>query len=77
MCLEVTIWTGSIDLIFQKAEGTYLIVDYKSDENVNPDKYTGQQNCYRKAAARMLKVPESQIECKLWFMKSNKFVKIF
>lgn len=71
MFWDKTIWTGSIDLIFENADGTYTIVDYKSDNKVDEEKYVGQQNCYRTAAAKLLKVDESKIECKLWFMKSN------
>lgn len=71
-----TIWTGSIDLIYENPDGTYTIIDYKSDNTPDSEKYAGQQNCYRTAAAKMLKVDENKIECKLWFMKDNKLISL-
>ncbi len=74
MFWQETLWTGSIDLIYQKADGTYQIVDYKSDNKVDEEKYLGQQNCYKMAAAKMLGLSEDKINCKLWFMKENRIV---
>ena len=74
MYWQETLWTGSIDLIYQKADGTYQIVDYKSDNKVDEEKYIGQQNCYKVAAAKMLGTTEEKVNCKLWFMKENKII---
>ncbi len=74
MYWQKTLWTGSIDLIYQKADGTYQIIDYKSDNKVDKEKYLGQQNCYKVAAAKMLDTTEEKVNCKLWFMKENTFV---
>lgn len=74
MFWQETLWTGSIDLIYQKADGSYQIVDYKSDNKVDEEKYLGQQNCYKVAAAKMLGLSEDKINCKLWFMKENRIV---
>lgn len=71
MFLNNTIFTGSIDLIFQNADGTYTIVDYKSDNQIDVEKYTGQQKCYRTAAAKLLKIPEEKIKLYLFFLKQD------
>ena len=76
MFLEGSIFTGSIDLIFQNPDDTYTIVDYKSDKEIDAEKYRGQQECYRQAASRMLKVPAEKIECWLYFLKHEKAVKL-
>ncbi|MBO4532311.1 MAG: UvrD-helicase domain-containing protein [Treponema sp.] len=71
MFLDGYIFTGSIDLIFENADGIYTIVDYKSDKEIDVEKYRGQQDCYRKAAAKLLKIPEDKISCYLYFLKHN------
>ena len=76
MFLDGYIFTGSIDLIFQNADGTYTIVDYKSDKEIDPEKYRGQQDCYKKAASRMLNVSEDKISCWLYFLRHHLFSKI-
>jgi ATP-dependent exoDNAse (exonuclease V) beta subunit len=76
MMLDGYIFTGSIDLIFENPDGTYTIVDYKSDTEIDAEKYRSQQECYRKAASRMLKVPEEKIECWLFFLKHKQAVKL-
>ena len=73
---EGSIWTGSIDLIYQNADGTYTIVDYKSDAEIAPERYTAQQNCYRIAASKLLHIPEDKITCQLWYLRHNKAVQV-
>lgn len=74
-----SIFTGSIDLIFQNpdSDDTYTIVDYKSDNEINVEKYKGQQNCYRVAASKLLGIPEEKIECVLYFLKHKALCKVF
>ncbi|MCR4900892.1 MAG: PD-(D/E)XK nuclease family protein, partial [Treponema sp.] len=76
MFLEGTIFTGSIDLIFENPDGTYTIVDYKSDKEIDAEKYRGQQECYRQAASRMLKTPAEKIDCWLYFLRHKEAVKL-
>jgi len=76
MMLDGFIFTGSIDLIFENPDGTYTIVDYKSDKEIDAEKYRGQQECYRKAASRMLGVAEDKIECWLYFLRHKKAIKL-
>lgn len=63
--------TGLFDLIFQNEDKTYTIVDYKYSENLNPQKYYSQLNCYRKTASMIFEIPENQIDCKLWDIKKS------
>ena len=76
MLLDGFIFTGSIDLIFETPDGTYTIVDYKSDKEIDVEKYRGQQDCYKKAAARMLKTSEEKITCWLYFLKHYKAIQL-
>ncbi|MCI5606581.1 MAG: UvrD-helicase domain-containing protein [Spirochaetia bacterium] len=68
---EKSIWTGSIDLIFENADGTYTIVDYKSDQKLNPDLYKGQQKIYKIAASKLLKIDENKIDCYLFGLREK------
>ncbi|MBO7582961.1 MAG: UvrD-helicase domain-containing protein [Treponema sp.] len=72
MLLDGFIFTGSIDLIFENPDGTYTIVDYKSDKEIDIEKYRGQQECYRKAAAKLLKISEEKISCWLYFLRHSR-----
>lgn len=76
MLLDGYIFTGSIDLIFENPDGTYTIVDYKSDKEIDAEKYRGQQECYRQAASRMLKIRAEKIDCWLYFLRHKKAVKL-
>lgn len=66
--LQERLVNGSIDLLFQQADGSYTIVDYKSDKGICAGKYLAQQKCYRLAAARLLGIPEAHIHCYLFFL---------
>ncbi len=76
MFLNETIFTGSIDLIYENENGTYDIVDYKSDNSISPEKYVEQQKCYKIAASKILKVPEEKIINYLYFLKHKKIVNL-
>ena len=70
------IFTGSIDLIYENADGTYTICDYKSDTEIDSEKYRGQQESYRAAASKLLKISEEKINLNLYFLKHNQIVKL-
>ena len=70
--LQGTIYTGAIDLIYENPDKSYTIVDYKSDAEIDLEKYRGQQECYRTAAAKILKIPEEKIDVFLYFLRHNK-----
>ena len=76
MFLNGTIFAGSIDLIYQNQDGTYTIVDYKSDSEVSKERYVEQQQCYKIAASKLLKVDQSQITNFLYFLRHKEIVKL-
>lgn len=74
--------TGSIDLLFQKEDGTFAIVDYKTDQSINPEKYYLQLACYRKAAVYLCKsltgkdIDEKNISCSLFYLRAGKEIDV-
>ncbi|MFC2281436.1 MAG: PD-(D/E)XK nuclease family protein, partial [Treponema socranskii subsp. buccale] len=76
MCIDGYIVTGSIDLVFEDGEGTYTIVDYKTDHEIDPARYYRQQACYRKAVATLLNVPEENVRCVLYYVRHDEFSEI-
>lgn len=68
--------SGVMDLIFEKADGTFVIVDYKSDEGMDAFSYVKQQKCYAKAASLILKIDMKKIKSILYFLRHNKAVDI-
>lgn len=68
--------SGSIDLLTANPDGTFSIIDYKTDRNVNPQLYYNQLVCYRKAAAALCRTAEKNITCTLYYLRSGKEVDI-
>ena len=73
---EGRIITGFIDLCFENVDGTFIIVDYKSDSIVNPERYYEQQRCYRYALAELLSVEVEKISCYLYYLRYDKTIDI-
>ena len=64
--------TGQIDLVYQNAPGSkykYTIVDYKTNQKIEPELYYAQLACYRKAISQMLGLAESEIRCVLYYLR--------
>ena len=70
------IWSGFIDLIYQNADGTFTIVDYKSDSNIVPEKHAAQLHTYRTLASKLFRIPEEKISCKLWYLRHGREVEV-
>ena len=70
------IFTGSIDLIFQNEDGTYTIIDYKSDSTMDFEKYIMQQYCYKIAASKLLNIEPEKIKTLLYFLRFQKYVNL-
>ena len=68
--------TGSMDLIFQNADNTYTLVDYKSDTDCVPERYYAQQTCYRQAAAALLAVSTADIKPVLYYLRTAESIDI-
>ncbi|MBO4386541.1 MAG: UvrD-helicase domain-containing protein [Treponema sp.] len=60
---------GTIDLIFKEQDGSYTIVDYKTNQSIEPELYYSQLACYRQAASRILGVEEDSVRCILYYLR--------
>lgn len=74
MMLGDVLFTGSVDLFFENEDHTFTLVDYKTDGNINPEKYFEQQACYRFALEKIYGVKIS--ECWLYFTRFEKEIEI-
>ncbi|MEE1182175.1 MAG: UvrD-helicase domain-containing protein [Treponema sp.] len=63
---------GSIDLVFENPDGTYTIVDYKTNQELKPEIYINQLACYRMALGQMLNIGPEKISCSLYYLRFNK-----
>lgn len=73
-------YTGSIDLLFEKAgqggKKQYVIVDYKTDSIINRERYRPQLECYQEAVAAMYGVDISQVRAYLYFLRFDQAVEL-
>lgn len=67
---------GTMDLIIKNPDNSYLIVDYKTDEKIIPEKYYEQQKCYRLAASELFNVPTEKIKVCLFYLRYGKEIDI-
>lgn len=70
---------GTIDLVFENSSESpyrYTVVDYKTNQTVNPEIYYNQLSCYRQAVSQMLNVKPEEIRCCLHYLRFNKTVDI-
>ena len=75
--LKNSILKGTIDLLFENPDGTYTIVDYKTNQSVKPEIYYMQLASYRQAVAAMLGIKElSKIRCVLYYLRFGEVVDI-
>lgn len=71
---DETIFTGSIDLLYVKADGKLVIIDYKTDQHIEPEIHFAQQSCYKKAA--QIITGAETAECWLYYLRFNKPAKL-
>lgn len=74
--MEDTIFTGSMDLIFQDSDQKLFIVDYKTDRIAKPELYIEQLSCYRKAASEIFHVDAKNIKTFLYYLRYDKEIDI-
>lgn len=67
--LNSKIITGSIDLYFENDDGSFSIIDYKTDHVINVEKYREQQLCYKNAICDFYGIPEEKVKCFLYFIR--------
>ena len=58
--------------MFKNKDGTYTLVDYKTNQTINPDEYKEQLACYRYALCSLLNCKESDISCILYYLRFAK-----
>lgn len=75
MFYDLKMIRGSIDLIFENPDGTYTLLDYKTDREIIPEKHYKQQNCYRIAAEDLIP-HKGKINCFLYYLRFNKLIEI-
>ena len=70
---DKTLYRGSIDLIFENSDGSYTIVDYKTDSGVRPYEHYNQQRCYKEAAKNLIP-HDGKISCCLYYLRFDEIV---
>lgn len=74
---ENQIVRGIIDLVYQNPDGTFTVVDYKTNQVMEPEIYYGQLACYRQAVADMLGIEDaSTVKCRLYYLRFGETVDI-
>lgn len=76
MRIEKNIVNGSMDLIFKNEDDTYTLVDYKTNKSINPEYFFYQQSLYKMAAANILGIDSSKINCFLYYFSFEKAIDI-
>ncbi|MBQ0039824.1 MAG: UvrD-helicase domain-containing protein [Treponema sp.] len=67
---------GTIDLVFENDDGTYTIVDYKTNQECKPEIYYNQLACYMEAVSQMMGVSKDKVKCKLYYLRFNREIDI-
>ncbi|MCR4742947.1 MAG: UvrD-helicase domain-containing protein [Treponema sp.] len=67
---------GIIDLVFVNPDGTYTVLDYKTNQEEIPEIYYKQLACYRQAVSQMFNVEAKSINCVLFYLRSGHCIDI-
>ena len=71
------IMSGSMDAVFQNSDGTWTVLDYKTDARPEPKIYWNQLAAYKKTAADLFADGrQDKVRCLLFFAESGQFVDI-
>ncbi|MBQ5998581.1 MAG: UvrD-helicase domain-containing protein [Treponema sp.] len=73
MFYKDALFRGSVDLIYENEDGTYTIVDYKTDRTIKPEEHYEQQKCYKIASEDIVPHP-GNITCILYYLRFDKAV---
>lgn len=74
MMLDGTLFNGSIDLFIENDDKTFTLIDYKTDEQIHPEKYFEQQSCYKDAIEKIYGINVSK--CYLYYLRFDKKIEI-
>jgi len=73
----LSILKGIIDLLFfDENTGKVFVVDFKSDDEINPENHYQQLRLYKKAAAEICGVSENMVETKIYYLRFEKTIDI-
>lgn len=68
---------GTMDAVFQNPDGTWTVLDYKTDLAENPQIYYNQLACYKKTAADLFADgDQKKVRCVLFYAENGHFVDI-
>ena len=68
---------GTMDAVFENSDGTWTVLDYKTDLIERPEIYKNQLACYKKTAADLFAGgDQSKVRCVLFYAESGRFVDI-
>ena len=68
-----------MDLVFKNKDSDnyrYTIVDYKTNQTIDPEIYREQLSCYRDALAKILGIKTEEIRCVLYYLRLGQEVEI-
>lgn len=69
--------SGTMDAVYENTDGSYTVLDYKTDLTANPSFYYNQLSCYKKATADLFIGGDmSRVRCLLFFAECGKFADI-
>ena len=74
--LSSKIVKGIIDLIFEDSDGTFTVVDYKTNQTVVPEIYYAQLKCYKDAVCQIFGKSKNEVKCVLYYLRYAKAVDI-
>lgn len=81
MTLGTYFVSGSIDVFFENKDGTFTIIDYKTDNTekdgkLHPEIYIEQQVCYRFALSKIYGIDIAKIKTILYFLRFDTCIDI-
>lgn len=74
---EYRLIKGNIDLAFKNQENEdYLIIDFKTDRAIEPNKHLNQLYFYKEALSKMKRIPSSSIRSYIFYLRHNKEIEL-
>ncbi|MBO7123569.1 MAG: UvrD-helicase domain-containing protein [Treponema sp.] len=75
--IDSYIITGSMDAVFENADGSWTVLDYKTDVKEDPSIYYNQLAAYKKTAADLFTGEDAEkIHCVLFYAETGRFIDI-
>ena len=74
--LKEKIVSGIIDLVCKMPDENFMVIDFKTDREINPQIHYAQLACYKKALSQMKGIPPEKIQCFLFYLRHQKTVEI-